>query len=102
MSGLPKRIIDLWANGSIATRADRSGELLYKSSEWVTITEIKDDKISFEGLDLWPNHLKSTYAKNITNLGTDKELLERIKKLGVGSDILVEFTIKNPHKEAST
>jgi hypothetical protein len=43
MSGLPKRIIDLWANGSIATRADRSGELLYKSSEWVTITEIKDD-----------------------------------------------------------
>lgn len=26
MSGLPKRIIDIWVNGSIATRADRSGE----------------------------------------------------------------------------
>jgi len=102
MSGLPKRIIDLWADGSIFTRADRSGEILYMSREWVKIIIIKDDKITFEGLELWPNNLKSIFAKNISALNTDKEFLERCRKLGVGSDIIVEFTIKNPHKEAST
>lgn len=102
MSGLPKRIFDVWADGQISTRADRSGELLYMSREWVKIVEIEDYFIRFEGLGIWPNGIKSTFTKSITNLGTDQELLKRCKELGEGSDIIFEFSIKNPHKEAST